>query len=150
MGRSRSIPDTVRQAIKRDLRAGAPVKEVVATHKVSRGTVVRIQAEMKQGDRTEQLRGAIAALSEDVDISPADFQAVMLRLIGVLTDEDDLKNSKIGSREGAARAAVSVIDTFRRLYPPTMEEAADWLVELPGFTPGKFAAILRERYGKTG
>jgi hypothetical protein len=146
---NRRIPDTVKQAIKRDLRKGDTIAAIVKTHKVSRGTVLRIQAALEEGDRTEKLKEAIETFSAEVEVSPGKFRDIMVQLVDALTDKDDLKKAKIGSREGAARAAVAVMEAYQRMYPPTMEEAAEWLITLPGFNAGTFASILRKKYGRS-
>jgi hypothetical protein len=86
------------------------------------------------------------AITQQTELEPEDLQAVLLRLIESLTG-DAVLHAPIGSREGAARAAVAVMATYRTLYPPTMEEAAEWILNLPGFSPQAFAQVLRQKYG---
>jgi hypothetical protein len=48
------------------------------------------------------------------------------------------------SPDRAASAMARLIETYRKHYPPTMEDAVKWVVGLPGFDPLQFAKLLRE------
>jgi len=152
------ISDTVKQQVKRALRAGDKNPgQIALEYGISRGSVLRIREEMtaEAKQRVPEASTRVAAAVEEMraiapEVSPADFSAIMLRLVGALTDEASLEKARIGSKEGAARAATAIIQVHQEMYPQTLEEAAEWLIHLPGFSPGRFAAILREKYSQVG
>ncbi|MDA0865386.1 MAG: hypothetical protein O2890_03020 [Cyanobacteria bacterium] len=152
----RKINEITKQAIKRDLREGgdkADKKAIAEAHSVSLGTVKRLVKELKAPARKAATQDLISqvfgALEEAGVIDRSDFQRLLLASIQGLTDEN-ARAAPVKSREGASRAAAELMRTYEELFPATMEQAADWLLGLPDFEPMKFAAMLRDRYGKTG
>ena len=139
------ISELQRKGIERDIKAGKTTSAIAAAHRVSEGTVKRVKSALKADQKAGEVKSAVAAISQKTTLRPEDFSSVMLRLIESLTDEDAMK-TPIASREGAARTATAIINQYFQNYPPSMEEAAEWLINLPGFNPGAFAAILREKY----
>lgn len=79
------------------------------------------------------------------ELQPELFAQTMRSHLGILAHQIESGTLKRGSMPETARAFTQMLTTYREMYPVTMEEAADWVMSLPGFDPLKFAQILRDR-----
>ena len=66
-----------------------------------------------------------------------------------LTSLQAARSQKFRSAGEAANTGIAALKSLRELYPLTMEEAARWVVKLPGFHPEKFAQILIQEWDST-
>lgn len=54
-----------------------------------------------------------------------------------------------GSRKGPlSQAEIAAMKQYKLMFPATVDEFVDSLLEVPNFSPQEFARVLKERYAK--
>ena len=102
------------------------------------------------GDGTAQVAATITV--DDIDAMPTgEFQTYLQKAIGIMLVNASATGVKSGGE--AMMAATRGMETMRSLFPmaippTTMEEAAEWIVNLPDFEPRAFAQLLIDKWGK--
>ena len=145
------IDDVTKQKIKRSYLAGEGSQEdLAARFQVSVPTVRRITKGLTPAQRvvkTAQAKMAAAIADADATVEGLDLEELLRTAITNLGT--GLADAPIKSRESAVAALANSIRIYRDMYPLSMEEAADWVVNLPGFDPVQFVQILREKWQRS-
>lgn len=156
----RKLNDLEKQQIRRAWALGDISPEKLAEqYGVSVPTIRRAYKGVVKGSAREIRQQAAEAIAdaagkardtlnnEDVskvasDISGEDFFALLKEVSHTaLTKGKDLPFNSGGE---AISAGIRGLQALRSLYPMTMREAAEWVVNLPGFNAKEFAKLLRE------
>lgn len=107
-----------------------------------------------------QLTAEDAQHMEDLDTLGTDWGNTTISLVdsdfqtGVLVTAKRLlkkgETAGVRSAEGAATAAVKLLETYQKLFPETMEDIVIWTLSRGNFNPQKFLQILSRAYAVHG
>ena len=159
MGRSK-LDEVAKQRCKKLWAEGNhTIAALVDEFGVSEGTIKRIIKGIPKGSaRSAVVKATATVIDEAVKAAIAAPTGSSIEGIEDLTDlhfanvlravaqESLSKGQTMGfnSAGEAVSAGINALKALRSLYPLTMREAAEWVVNLPGFNAKEFARLLRE------
>lgn len=149
------LNDIDKQSIKRAWALGdTTLKKLAEKYHCSVPTIRRAVQGVKKGSAkqarvakaiadaaTQQLAGEIAIRSAESIDDATLFNLLKEISYDALSKGKELNYSSAGE---AVSAGIRGLQALRSLYPMTMREAAEWIVNLPGFNAREFARLLRE------
>ncbi|MGG6242558.1 hypothetical protein ACQ4N7_28435 [Nodosilinea sp. AN01ver1] len=101
------------------------------------------------------MKAEIPELKNDPDLPPStqgvrpaelDFKAMLEETIHEL--HRALVAAQGTRKAPLSKAEIEAMRQYRLLFPQTVEEFVDSLLEVPNFSPQEFARVLKERYSK--
>lgn len=143
------IPPLIQKQIQRAiLNKEGSIDQIAQRFGVSTGTVKRLGKKVKAvSQAAEALQSTVAIAAAGLsEHAPSDFRQALEDLLKDL--QGDLKRTEPKSKEGVAGKILDIIKTMHELYPPTMADMVDRLLEMPDFKPAEFVQLLKERYAQ--
>ena len=107
------------------------------------GKLAKLASDQRHSLTAEHINNLASA---PADISPPTASPDRYRELlqgAILTALEQANRLPYRSSNDAMSSAIKGIEAMQKLYPVTMEEAAEWLVRLPNFEPRRFAEVLK-------